>query len=271
MKYCDPLKYNIPAQIIKNINEDLRMEVDIEKVKLQNDYVSCGLFTVYALMTYIQSDTIAEVDVLLLREHYDAHFKIAGLVDNDTFNEFFEKNINDYLIVESNELKRQRLYDEEHGIVPSYLSKAKPMIPERNVNLIELYSTILNSYKLFNNVYDDSQEANLSDKLELLGSICDMAVDEIQKLLDEYKRRGQSNKRNKKVEEIHNNMLNKLSHIYSVENESAEPLKKSRKKSSLQVSGGVLHSASPKKSTSKDSPRMESAESLKNDRKRASP
>ena len=270
VKYCDPLKYNIPAQIIKNINEDLRMEVDIEKVKLQNDYVSCGLFTVYALMTYIQSDTIAEVDVLLLRHYYDEHFKDARLVDNDTFNEFFEKNINDYLIVESNELKRQRLYDEEHGIVPSYLSKAKPMIPERNVNLIELYSTILNSYKLFNNVYDDSQEANLSDKLELLGSICDMAVDEIQKLLDEYKRRGQNNDRTKKIEAIRNDMLNKFSHIYSVENESAEPLKKSRKKSSLQVSGGVLHSASPKKSTSKDSPRMESAESLKNATKKNS-
>ena len=233
VKYCDPLKYDIPAQIIKNINEDLRLEVDIEKIKLQNDYVSCGLFTVYALMTYIQSERIDKVDVSLLRQHYNDHFKAAGLVDNDTFNDFFLKNINDYLIVESDEVKQLRLYDEEHGIVPSYLAKAKQTIPERNVNLTELYSTILNSYKLFNSVYDDSQEANISDKLELLGSICDSAVAEIQKLLNEYKRRGKFNERNKiKAEEIRNDMLNKLSHIYSVENESAEPLKKSRKKSS---------------------------------------
>jgi len=57
-----------------------------------------------------------------------------------------------------------------------------------------------------------------------------MAVDEIQKLLDEYKRRGQNNDRTKKIEAIRNDMLKKLSYIYSVENESAEPLKKSRKK-----------------------------------------
>ena len=42
-------------------------------------------------------------------------------------------------------------------------------------------------------------------------------VHEIQKILDEYKKKGQSNERNKKVEEICNDMLNKLSHLYSVE------------------------------------------------------
>ena len=232
VKYCDPLGHKIPPQILTNIKEDLGLETDIEKVRLQNDHVSCGLFTVYALMIYIQSQRMDTVDIMALRGYYKEHFEAANLVDNNTFNDFYYKNIKSYMIAESEEVKNQREQDERNGIRHSYLSKSKP---EKIVNPNQLYSSILSTYELFENIYY-SREADDSGKFELLNSLYDSIDSEIQTLLAEYKKKGQEfPDRIKKIEEIRNDTLDKYTDIFAKQTQTSKNAKSS--------SDNVFHSA----------------------------
>ena len=126
VKFCDPLGYNLPSWIAEDLQAELGLATVKETVKLQNDYVNCGIFTVFALMNYISNKKISKENPLDLRILYDKQLKDNGITDNATFTAFFERNMKKFILTESDEVKKQRLLDEENGIVHTYEAKARP-------------------------------------------------------------------------------------------------------------------------------------------------